>query len=187
MSLKDYDNGILHIWKQYCNSRSDGTQDLYKHTSEFIRVFLFIYGGQDENFFTQNVNAKLLPKWQEDELLAEAVEAYEATHVHYAPPQANWPPVQVFLGTPAAAGVQRNPTGEHGHGPVQPNAWQYQQPIIQEVAHQPYAAQYHAPWQNYNATTHQTWQATPQWWQGHQAGAWEWTPQPGWVATWHWQ
>ena len=87
----------------------------------------------------------------------------------------------------AAPAAQHNTTREYGHGAVQPNALQHQQPIIQEVAHQPYAAQHQAPWQHYNAITHQAWQATPHWWQGHQAGGWEWNPQPGKVATWHWQ
>ena len=57
MALKDHDHGIMHIWTQYCNNRSDGTLDLFKHTCKFIRVFVFIYGSQGENFFTQNSKA----------------------------------------------------------------------------------------------------------------------------------
>ena len=85
-----------------------------------------------------------------------------------------------------APAPQHNATREYGHVAVQPNAPLHRQQIIQEVAYQPNAAPHQAPWQNYNAITHQAWQATPHWWYGNQTGGWEWNPQPGWVATWHW-
>ena len=81
MALKDHDHGIMHIWTQYCNNRSDGTLDLFKHTCRFIRVFVLIYRSQGENFFTQNANAKLLTEEHEERLLAESAAAYQATHV----------------------------------------------------------------------------------------------------------
>ena len=185
MALQRHDTGIRHMWKQYCDTRGEGTQDPYRVTIEFSRIFLFLYGGQDADFFTQHITARLLPKWKEDELLFEAAEAFEATHVRYEPPLANWPPVQVFLGTSAAAGVQRNPAGEHRHGPGQPYARQHQHPVVHEVA--PYTAQHHGQLQN-QATPHHGWQTTQQWGQA-QSAAWDWAPQPGWVATtnWHWQ
>ena len=190
MALKDHDHGCMHIWTQYCKNRSDGSLDLFNHRSTFIRKFLFIYGSQGRNFYTQNLEAALLSAGYERWLLAESAAAYHATHVDYAPPHisTNWPPEPVILGVRATAPApQRNATREYGHVAVQPNAPLHRQQILQEVAYQPNAAPHQAPWQNYNATTHQVWQSTPHWWYGNQTGGWEWNPQPGWVATWHWQ
>ena len=176
MAAQTHDNGIRHMWKEYCDKRGEGTQDPYRVTIAFSRRFLFIYCGQDADFFTQHRNARqLLPLWNKEALMVEGTEAFEATHVRYEPPQANWPPAEVFLSMPAAAGAQRNAPGEHRHGPAQPYARQYQQPMVYEDA----------PW--WQAAPTAGWHGTHQWWQT-QPAAWDWAPQPGsWVARWQWQ
>ena len=114
MALKDHDHGIMHILTQYCNNRSDGTLDLFKHTCKFIRNFLFIYGSQDGNFFTQNSDAELLSVEHERWLLAESAAAYHATHVDYATPHTspNWPPASY----PGHARCSTSSTAQHNPG-----------------------------------------------------------------------
>ena len=193
MALQDHDFGSIKVWKQYCQKRRDGTLDPYNHDTTFIREFLFIYGSQQSNFFTQNPGAGILPAGHERYLLRESAEAYHATHVNYAPPHSSttWPP-QPVLTLPellAAPATQQNATREDGRGAGQPNAapW-HPQHIPPAVVNQPNATPQQALLHSYNATTHHGWQSTPQWswWQDNQTAGWDWNTQPGWTATWHW-
>ena len=193
MALQDHDFGSIRVWKQYCQKRRDGTLDPYNHDTTFIREFLFIYGSQQSNFFTQNPGAGILPAGHERYLLRESAEAYHATHVNYAPPHSSttWPPEPV-LTLPellAAPATQQNATREDGRGAGQPNAapW-HPQHIPPAVVNQPNATPQQASWHSYSATTHHGWQSTPQWswWQDNQTAGWDWNTQPGWTATWHW-
>ena len=59
--------------------------DPLKHTTTFIREFLFIYGSQPRNFFTQHQEAGLLTASQERNMLRESAQAYHATHVKLRP------------------------------------------------------------------------------------------------------
>ena len=192
-ALKDHDFGSVRVWKQYCMKRSDGTLDPYNHTTTFIREFLFIYGSQQRNFFTQNPEAGLLTAWQERSMLRESAQAYHATHVNSAPPHSSttWPP-QTVLTLPellAVPAVQPNATRQYDREVEQPNAPQWHpQHSPPEAANHYTATPYQSSWHSHYATTHHGWQSTPDWnwWQDNQTVGWDWTPQPGWTATWHW-
>ena len=71
MAAQTHDNGIRHMWKEYCEARGDGTQDPYRVSIGFSRTFLHIYCCQDADFFTQHISARLLPLWKEEALMIE--------------------------------------------------------------------------------------------------------------------
>ena len=170
-----HDHGIRRMWKLYCEARGDGTQDPHRVAPGFSRIFLHVYCSQEPDFFAQHINARLLPLGKEEELMREGAAAFEAIHVRYEPPLANWPPAEVFLTLPAAPVAQRNAHGAHWQGPAQPYASQHQQPAVYEEA----------PWW-YGAPT-SGWYGEQQWWQT-QPGNWDWTSQQGgWVSRWQWQ
>ena len=166
--------------------------DPLKLSATFIMQFLFIYGSQPSNFFTQNLGAGLLTAAQERNMLRESAQAYHATHVNYTTPHSSttWPPEPV-LTLPellAAPAVQPNATHRHDGWVAQTNAprWYPQYSPPEEANH--YATPYQSSWHIHYATTHNGWQSTPawSWWQDNQSTGWNWSPQPGWTATWHW-
>ena len=106
--------------------------------------------------------------------MQERAAEYEATHVRYHPPRANWPPAEVFLTQAAAPATQSNAHGAYWNGPAQHFAAQRQQSSASEEA----------PWQ-YGAPT-PSWHSAQQWWQT-QPGNWDWSSQQdGWGSRWQW-
>ena len=159
-------------------------------SATFIRRFLFIYGSQPPNYFTQNPQAGLLTTAHESSLLRDSAQAYKATHVHYTPPHTSitWPPqpVQTLDEVLAAPAAQHNTPHRQAGWTLPANATQWHQPFSPPEEERLITMPYQPSWHSHHTTTWHDWQYPPAWSWGHDSQPWNWSPQPGWTTTWHW-
>ena len=199
--LREHDYGTVRVWQQYCTQRGEGTFDPAKLSPTFIRQYLFIYGSQPANFFTQNLTCGLLTASQKRAILREAAHIYQATHEGNTPPHSSitWPPRPEQLppiqhnaalqqDMRAAPTIQHNPTHQRAvwaAPAAHHNAMQQQHNPPGEAYY--LATPHQAAWHGQYATTRQDWQYTPAWggWEDYQPTGWSWSLHSSWGA-WHW-
>ena len=199
-ALREHDFGTNRVWQQYCIKRGDGTYDPAKLHPTFIRRYLFIYGSQPPNFFTQNLACGLLTAAEETDILREAAHIYQATHEGNTPPHSSitWPPRPEQLPPAqhttapqqdrrAATTAQHPPTHQWAAWPAQTahhNAMHQQYNTPWEENHWWTAPQ--ESWHSQHVATRQDWHCTPAWrgWEEHQPG-WSWSLHASWEA-WQW-
>ena len=163
-ALQDFDYGTQHKWQQYCRAKGNGTFDPAIQAPAFTRRFIFLYGGQPEQFFTQHNQLGLLSEQEERRIMQQYSAQYEATHIRFQPPTKSWywPP------RPGDPSLTTPPTVSFDQ-PYQPT------PVPSTTVQHPAATD--------SATTQHT---DPGW---QQPGNWEWRASqytnPGWVVQ-HW-
>ena len=196
MALQNHDFGTQEVWRQYCRRGADGTFDPRNHTAEFVRSFLFLYGSQPANFFTQNQRLGLLPAGVEQNILREFSSVYRATHVHNNPPHisSHWPPRPETRGPAsplAAQATQQRETHPDAQVTTHYHAAQWlTQYTLPPGWPQRSATQCHAAaW--YSNTTPSpnidNWhQAQWNWWPDSWSANWNWYSSEGWGGGWRW-
>ena len=190
MALQDHDFGSQRLWRAYCIARSDGTYDPRNQLPGFVRRFLFVYGSQPSNFFTQHLGAGLFTEEQEYNILRQSADVYQATHWHNSPPHrsTHWPPQPVpdlttLLETPAtqqreAPTDRRSNTAHWQPHHTPPAGWpQFKATSVHTSA-----------WYSKANSAYPTWQYTAQWhpWQSHWSASWDWHGDAWWSGGWSW-
>ena len=194
LALQDHDFGTQRVWRDYCRGRSDGTFDPRNHTPSFVRRFLFVYGSQPPNFFTQHQDVGLLTEEQEHNILGQFADVYQATHWHNNPPHRSmhWPPLPV----PAPATPLAAPAAQQREVPPDRHVTEHHHSVQRLPQHTPPAGWPQpsatpvqaAAWYSNTTNTYNNWHHTPQWnlWLGHWSSGWDWHSHAGWGGDWRW-
>ena len=193
-ALQDHDFGSQRVWREYCEKRSDGTYDPRKHLPGFTRKFLFVYGSQPRDFFTQHQAAGLLSEEQENDLLRQSTQAYRATHWHNSPPHrsTHWPPQPVpdlttLLATPATQ-QREAPTDRRIAEQSNTAHWQPHHTPPAGWPQSKATSVHTSAWYSKANSAYPTWQYTAQWhpWQSHWSASWDWHGDAWWSGGWRW-